>query len=374
MYQCLGFQPQRKYIGARVIEGCYTLIDPTESIAQQEENDQRTSDDEGNTRHRKSSMAEIETIRMPPSLTLSKIRNIKQQALLACIDCNIEISTVALACVYFERLALDCRVDKSNRRLTFAACLLIAIKINEANIAIVNEQSNKTSKKGIGVIKSWIKTNKDDEVFASLLEFFTHEWSLSLKTLFAAEFGVFAALNFKLHSTPSQVAFHFKRLMKTLEWSSRDYLGKEMYEQWQDCLVEEKIRKDEKEHRIKERQQRKEEKLIKLQHELQLREEVKSNKHHQSIHKQVETDDPDDLLSETLQEPKELSIPTPTKKKTGLSIFNRIGLRKSTNNLSNLVTPQRTQNDGDDIMKESLDSATLTKELQVIRSNSSPNL
>lgn len=116
-------QPQRKYIGARVIEGCYTLIDPTESFTQQEENDQRTSDDEGTSsrRHRKGTITDMDTIRMPPSLTLSKIRNLKQQALLACIDSNIEISTVALACVYFERLALDCRVDKSNRRLTFAA-------------------------------------------------------------------------------------------------------------------------------------------------------------------------------------------------------------------------------------------------------------
>lgn len=101
------------------------MIDPTEP--HQDEIDHRSSEDEGisGRRIRKSSHTDIDTTRMPPSLTLSKIRKIKRQALIACIDCNIEVSTVALACVYFERLALDCRVDKSNRRLTLAACLLI---------------------------------------------------------------------------------------------------------------------------------------------------------------------------------------------------------------------------------------------------------
>ena len=45
-------------------------------------------------------------LRMPPSLTLSKIRNIKEQALYVGIKADLEISTVALSCIYFERLAL----------------------------------------------------------------------------------------------------------------------------------------------------------------------------------------------------------------------------------------------------------------------------
>jgi hypothetical protein len=350
------------------------LIDPTGAIGQQEDNDQRTSDDEGTTgrRKRKSSITpEIETIRMPPSLTLSKIRNIKQQALLACIDCNIEVSTVALACVYFERLTLDCRVDKSNRRLTFAACLLIAIKINEANVALVNEQPTKTTKKGVGVLKSWIQTKKDGDVFASLLEFFTHEWALSLKTLFAAEFGVFAALGFKLHSTPSQVAFHFKRLMKTLEWSSRNYLGKAMYEQWQVCLLEEAIREDEKEQRHEKRQQRREEKLLKLQHDFQMMEEVPSNNHHQSIYSQVANDDLIDFRrTEAIQD---TPATTPPKKKPGINIFNRIGLRKSTNNLHSLLSPQRQNRQiGEDEINVSEPIGT-SRVSQINRSTSTPD-
>lgn len=361
-------KPQRKYIGARVIEGCYTLIDPTECNVQEEETDQKTSDDEGANIRRKrigSIANEIETIRMPPSLTLSKIRKLKQQALHACIDCNIEVSTVALACVYFERLALDCRVDKSNRRLTFAACLLIAIKINEANIALVNEQQSKPSKKGVGVLKSWIKSRKDGDDFASLLEFFTHEWSLSLKELFAAEFGVFAALNFKLHASPSQVSFHFKRLMKTLEWSSRDYLGKYMYEQWQKCLSQEIVQEEEKEHRQEERKQRKEQKLLQLQHELHMMEEVHNTL---STKESLKGEESCDVSQSN-------DIATPPRKKSGLGIFNR--LRKSSNNLNNLVSPQKLEVPSNDSLmnkQNKTEPRYVKQEFKMVRSKSSQNI
>ena len=63
---------QRKYIGAKIIDGVYTLIDPTKTM-------QEDMDDVNNIggRGRSGSISaehERETIRMPPSLTLSKIR------------------------------------------------------------------------------------------------------------------------------------------------------------------------------------------------------------------------------------------------------------------------------------------------------------
>lgn len=91
-------------IGAKVIEGVYTLMDPTETTR-----DDDDDIDDSLERQRSGSIAERNTIRMPPSLTLSKIRSLKSQALMACIRSKIEISTLALACVYFERLCLDCR-------------------------------------------------------------------------------------------------------------------------------------------------------------------------------------------------------------------------------------------------------------------------
>lgn len=59
------------------------------------------------------------------------------------------------------------------------------------------------------------------------------------------------ALGFKLHATPLQVAFHFKRLMKGLERNPLDYLGLRRYEQWQQTLQEETSRAEKREVRQK---------------------------------------------------------------------------------------------------------------------------
>jgi len=209
-------------------------------------------------------------IRMPPSLTLSKIRSLKNQALLAAVKAGLEVGTVALACVYFERLCLDCRVDKSNRRLSFAACLLLASKLNEPSVELVMRTEEGTAENNMTTrLQALVRPNKrSGTMFAALLEFFTQEWNLSLKHLFDAEWGVFAALGFSLLATPSQVAFHFKRMMKQLEWNPLTYLGEEMYEQWQLCLADEEHRRQEKERRREKVRQRKQEQLLSMHLEL----------------------------------------------------------------------------------------------------------
>ena len=270
-----GWEPakeQRKYIGAKVIDGVYTLSDPTEFPDKDGLQRQKSDDDAGDIRRRKgSASAEVDTIHMPPSLTLSKIRRLKQQALIACVRAKMEVSTVALACVYFERLALDCRVDKSNRRLVFAVCLLLAAKMNERNSHIVHALAREVSgqreeSKKSKILPSFIKpTEAGKNQFASLLDFFAHDWGISLKSLFAAEFGVFAALGFNLQAEPSHVAFHFKRFMKTLEWNSVAYLGQEQYNQWQRSIDEEEVRRDAHLHRKHVRRDHEERKLLDLQ-------------------------------------------------------------------------------------------------------------
>eukprot|EP00814_Leptocylindrus_danicus_P006195 CAMPEP_0116006350 /NCGR_PEP_ID=MMETSP0321-20121206/1681_1 /TAXON_ID=163516 /ORGANISM="Leptocylindrus danicus var. danicus, Strain B650" /LENGTH=890 /DNA_ID=CAMNT_0003474897 /DNA_START=161 /DNA_END=2833 /DNA_ORIENTATION=- len=273
-------KPQRELIGAQVINGVYTLMDRTEPtedneiIEEDEEQEHLRSDGEILKRRKSSTASERDVedeIRMPPSLTLSKIRNIKQEALLACNKANVEVSTVSLACVYFERLCLDCRVDKSNRRLVFAACLLLAFKINEPHVAIVNKNEDEEQQENRKwVLYSLVKqTAKSSNIFASLLEFFTHEWQLSLKALYKSEWGVFVALGFSLHATPSQVAFHFRRLMKKLEKTSAAYLGPDSYNQWKEALNEEAKRTERKEKRREARIERKERKLLALQRQLQ---------------------------------------------------------------------------------------------------------
>eukprot|EP00986_Skeletonema_menzelii_P018064 scaffold24390_cov144-Skeletonema_menzelii.AAC.5 len=262
-----GWEPpksQRKYIGAKVIEGVYTLMDPTETTR---DDDDDIDDSLG--RQRSGSIAERNIIRMPPSLTLSKIRSLKSQALMACIRSKIEISTLALACVYFERLCLDCRVDKSNRRLSFAASLLLAAKMNESNSQIAFEDHGVETSNKQNIIESFVKpSNKSTKIFESLVVFFTHDWSLSLKELFAAEWIVFTALGFSLKARPSEVAFHFRRLLRVLEWDARSYLGSEMYRQWQDSLVDESLQKERREARRERMVKKKDRKLLRLQRKL----------------------------------------------------------------------------------------------------------
>jgi hypothetical protein len=279
-----GWEPpksQHKYIGARVVDGLYTLIEPGGA----------GKDDSGGGKGGKDSTSSRideadgqETIRMPPSLTLSKIRSIKRQALEAAVKAKLELSTVALAFVYFERLCLDCRVDKTNRRLSFAACLLLAIKINESHVGLVMKKQEESSNDNGNIspkdksaamrtttrLQSLIRpTKKSSNMFASLLEFFTQDWSLSLKHLFAAEWGVFAALQFRLHARPSHVAFHFRRLIKSMGWDPLLYLGTEMFGYWQQSLALEEYQRIDRAKRQKIRQQRKEEeKLIHLKREL----------------------------------------------------------------------------------------------------------
>lgn len=252
-----GWEPPksaRKYIGAKVIQGNYVLIDPLDD-----------TDEHSLERRRKGpgSVASISTnsatdapqdiIRMPPSLTLSKIRSLKRQALQAAVNSNLNIGTLALACVYFERLCLDCRVDKTNRRLSFAACILLASKWSEPNVGLVMKEAAADGKleDGKGEATKWqslVRPNKgSSKMFASLLYFFTEGWNLSLKNLFSAEWGVFVALRFSLHASPSDVSFHFKRFMKTLEWNTVDYLSTIMYSQWQDALVDDEERRAKRE-------------------------------------------------------------------------------------------------------------------------------
>jgi len=216
-----GWEPppsQRKYIGAQVVNGVYTLLDPTTVVASVVDG----NDDEEEVKvqtvsasvapQRPSSMSQQKpansaiAIRMPPSLTLSKIRSLKHRILLIGLKSQVELSTIALSYVYFERLCLDCRVDKSNRHLSFAACLLLAYKTNEPNVAVITTHGHhqqqhhdkplKESKASKAVQQMILQTfvqpaKKSVGIFAFLLDTLTNEFALSLKHLFAAEWGVF---------------------------------------------------------------------------------------------------------------------------------------------------------------------------------------
>ena len=394
--------PRRKYIGAKVINGVYTLLDPTQTNDTESNikngeceggyNDGNTDDNDttgGNTtttgstsktrtHRRRVSTSSVslskseggegegkESIRMPPSLTLSKIRSLKEQALAAAVEAKLEISTMALAIIYFERLCLDCRVDKQNRRLSFAACLLLAIKINEVrtylscvsfillgflsftnissyysyekpNVGVIITQAIKKSKTSQR-IQSLIRPNKKSgSMFASLLEFFTQRWNISLPNLYAAEWGVFAALQFRLKAKPSDVAFHFKLIMKSLDKDPVRYLGVSMYGCWQQALNEEELHRQELKSRVEEFRQRKEKKKLKqLQRELEaanLREKSDKTQIDNGLMRYKHTENPNGDIRVTLSDHlyEEITVRTQgtvTRRRRGLGdiLKNRIG-------------------------------------------------
>ncbi|KAL7985643.1 hypothetical protein Chor_004213 [Crotalus horridus] len=63
-------------------------------------------------------------------LTLSKIRSLKREMRTLSMECNLEPITVSMAYVYFEKLVLQGKLNKQNRKLCAGACVLLAAKIS----------------------------------------------------------------------------------------------------------------------------------------------------------------------------------------------------------------------------------------------------
>ena len=66
-----------------------------------------------------------------PTLTLSQIRKIKKLFLIIAQECELELSSVAYAIVYFEKLVLKGIINKENRKTLAAVCLFLACKVND---------------------------------------------------------------------------------------------------------------------------------------------------------------------------------------------------------------------------------------------------
>jgi hypothetical protein len=69
----------------------------------------------------------LSRLRTPCFLSFSSLK--REMRKLAQEDCGFEEPTVAMAFVYFEKLALRGKLNKQNRKLCAGACVLLAAKV-----------------------------------------------------------------------------------------------------------------------------------------------------------------------------------------------------------------------------------------------------
>jgi len=141
---------------------------------------------------------------LDPSLTLTQIRKVKKNIYLAAQEMDLELSTVAKAYVYFEKLILKKEVNKYNRKLIGATCLFLATKVND-----LKEIS-----------------------YSDLLKVLSKVMDVSSKEIRENEFNVFVALEFVLYVPLWDIRPHFERLVTSSEFPKVDmseYIGDKMF-------------------------------------------------------------------------------------------------------------------------------------------------
>nr|XP_046200216.1 CDK5 and ABL1 enzyme substrate 2-like isoform X2 [Oncorhynchus gorbuscha]XP_046200217.1 CDK5 and ABL1 enzyme substrate 2-like isoform X2 [Oncorhynchus gorbuscha] len=130
-------------------------------------------------------------------LTLSKIRSLKWEMRAVGEECSLQPVTVAMAFVYFEKLVLQGRLNKQNRKLVSAACVLLAAKISS------------------DLKKQEVRQLIDPPFSFSVVEQKLEErFRINRRELIPLEFPVLVALEMGLYLPDSKVMPHYRRLVQ----------------------------------------------------------------------------------------------------------------------------------------------------------------
>nr|XP_061802443.1 CDK5 and ABL1 enzyme substrate 2-like [Nerophis lumbriciformis] len=120
-------------------------------------------------------------------LTLSKIRSLKREMRAVSEECGLQPVSVAMAFVYFEKLVLRGRLNKPNRKLVAATCVLLAAKISS------------------DLRKPEVK---------QLIDKLEERFRINRRELLPLEFPVMVALEMGLYLPDSKVMPHYRRLVQ----------------------------------------------------------------------------------------------------------------------------------------------------------------
>ncbi|PWA31684.1 hypothetical protein CCH79_00006507 [Gambusia affinis] len=120
-------------------------------------------------------------------LTLSKIRSLKREMRAVSEEFGLQPVTIAMAFVYFEKLVLQGCLNKQNRKLVAAACVLLAAKISS------------------DLRKPEVK---------QLIDKLEERFRINRRELIPLEFPVLVALEMGLYLPESKVMPHYRRLVQ----------------------------------------------------------------------------------------------------------------------------------------------------------------
>lgn len=148
-----------------------------------------------------------------PTVQLTQLRSLKEQLLDFCMDFDIELSVLARALTYLEKLVLYGHVGKRNRKLVACACLLLSSKLSEIHSSGEHQRITVNSVK---------------------------RFAISKQDIVRSEWHVFASLHFSLHLEQRAYMDHLERILLLLPkyMTIKDYIGGAMYKAWKQGLSE----------------------------------------------------------------------------------------------------------------------------------------